>query len=91
MPDLDCCFELFGFDVMVDSQLKPWLLEVNSGPAMSMDSKVDFQVKPDLIRDVIQMLHFEPYKQYQEKNALPRRTGMSFFTKRKTLVKPTET
>lgn len=57
---------------------------------MSMDSKVDFQVKPDLIRDVIQMLNFEPFKQYQERNVLPKRTGMSFFTKRKNLVKQVE-
>lgn len=42
MPDLDCCFELFGFDVMVDSNLKPWLIEVNSSPAMSMDNNIDY-------------------------------------------------
>lgn len=42
VPDLDCCFELFGFDVMIDNSFKPWLLEVNSGPAMSMDNNVDY-------------------------------------------------
>lgn len=53
MPDLNCCFELFGFDVMIDSNLKPWLLEVNSSPAMSMDGPIDWLIKPQLIKDVI--------------------------------------
>lgn len=64
MPDLNCSFELFGFDVMVDSNLKPWLLEVNSGPAMSMDNNIDYLVKPDLIKDVLRLVHFQPYSEY---------------------------
>jgi hypothetical protein len=64
IPNLDCCFELLGFDVMIDSNLKPWLIEVNSGPAMSMDNNIDYQVKPDLIKDIIRMLNFTPYSEY---------------------------
>ena len=64
MPDLDCCFELFGFDIMVDNSLKPWLIEVNSSPAMSMDNNIDYQIKPDLIKDIIGLLNFEPYETF---------------------------
>lgn len=65
MPDLDCCFELLGFDVMVDSQLKPWVIEVNSSPAMSMDQNIDYQIKPDLIKDIVSLMNFETYEEFQ--------------------------
>lgn len=35
IPHRNNCFELFGFDVLIDKDLKPWVLEVNIAPSLS--------------------------------------------------------
>jgi len=45
-------FEFFGFDVIVDSNLRPWLLEINSPPQLHVDGCVDKMVKPFVARDM---------------------------------------
>jgi hypothetical protein len=36
-------FEVFGFDVLIDQALKPWLIEVNASPSMSRDNDLGKQ------------------------------------------------
>ena len=66
-PHTSNCFELMGFDIIVDRNLKPWLLEVNSSPAMAMDGVADSKVKPDLLRDMLRLIEFEPVSEYEER------------------------
>ena len=28
------CLEIFGYDFMVDNELRPWLIEVNTNPCL---------------------------------------------------------
>lgn len=39
------CYELFGFDVLLDGNFKPWLLEVNISPSLHSTSSLDLSVK----------------------------------------------
>ena len=49
------CFKLLGLDILLDSQLHPWVLEVNSDPVLHPDS-VDFPVKSKLIPEMFNIL-----------------------------------
>ncbi|XP_014785724.1 tubulin polyglutamylase TTLL7 [Octopus bimaculoides] len=53
------CFEILGFDVLVDSNLKPWLLEVNRSPSLNTDHNIDLDVKTRLLEDTITLLHIK--------------------------------
>ncbi|XP_063404870.1 tubulin polyglutamylase TTLL7-like [Mytilus trossulus] len=59
VPKCTNCFELYGFDVLIDENLKPWLLEVNFSPSLSADCQVDMVVKKPLLHDIIQLMNFK--------------------------------
>eukprot|EP00283_Hemiselmis_rufescens_P006881 CAMPEP_0173421546 /NCGR_PEP_ID=MMETSP1357-20121228/2624_1 /TAXON_ID=77926 /ORGANISM="Hemiselmis rufescens, Strain PCC563" /LENGTH=344 /DNA_ID=CAMNT_0014384473 /DNA_START=64 /DNA_END=1096 /DNA_ORIENTATION=- len=45
------CFEIWGVDVLVDSNLTPWLIEVNTAPDMSASSPLDKAIKGSVFTD----------------------------------------
>lgn len=53
------CFELYGFDVLIDSQLKPWLVEVNGSPSMTASTAVDGVLKMSLLDDTLTVVNLE--------------------------------
>ncbi|TRY55158.1 hypothetical protein DNTS_032648 [Danionella cerebrum] len=51
------CFEILGFDVLLDRRLKPWLLEVNHSPSFTTDSQLDREVKDRLLYDTLVLIN----------------------------------
>ena len=49
------CFELFGYDIMLDSDLNPWILEVNLAPSLTADSPLDYHIKSNLVVDLFNL------------------------------------
>jgi tubulin polyglutamylase TTLL9 len=60
------CFELYGYDVMIDDAFKPWLIEVNASPSMTADSTSDKELKTRVFEDVLNALDFE--KKFTERD-----------------------
>lgn len=54
------CFQLLGFDVIMDQDEKLWLLEVNASPSFNMDSEVDIVVKSGVITSTLMWFKFLP-------------------------------
>ncbi|XP_017773806.1 PREDICTED: probable tubulin polyglutamylase TTLL2, partial [Nicrophorus vespilloides] len=61
VPQTTNCFDFFGFDVLIDDLLKPWLLEVNLSPALSYDCDADRAVKKPMLHDMFDLLGFPLY------------------------------
>lgn len=63
MPNRYTGYELFGFDVILDEDLKPWLLEVNISPSLHSNSPLDLAVKGPLIAELFNIVgyHLPPH------------------------------
>ncbi|NXH07128.1 TTLL7 polyglutamylase, partial [Loxia leucoptera] len=51
------CFEVLGFDILLDRKLKPWLLEINRAPSFGTDQKIDYIVKKGVLLNALKLLN----------------------------------
>jgi len=49
------CFELFGFDFLIDDDLNPYLIEINTNPALYTDTMAQKELLPQLVEDIVKM------------------------------------
>lgn len=44
---------------MIDSNLKPWIIEVNGSPSMTANTPIDKQMKMNLLDDTLSVVNVE--------------------------------
>ncbi|CDS42800.1 tubulin polyglutamylase ttll4 [Echinococcus multilocularis] len=66
--------EIFGFDILLDSELRPWLLEVNISPSLHTSSKLDNKIKSEVVVDMLNLAGFRlpPRSAKEETKRAPR-------------------
>jgi tubulin polyglutamylase TTLL9 len=52
-------FEMYGYDIMIDEALKPWLIEINSSPSLTADTPTDYELKFGLLDDLYTVIDVE--------------------------------
>lgn len=76
------CYELYGFDVLVDSNLKPWLMEVNVCPSLNSSTPLDKKIKTSVLCDSMNLLGYQPYDrkklEEEKKNKTPGMEGRKY-------------
>lgn len=77
------CFELFGYDVLIDSDLKPWLVEINLSPSLACESPLDTTIKSNLIADTLNMVGIRKFDRKQESQNKAKNRMKSYMNKGK--------
>ncbi|CAG9333914.1 unnamed protein product [Blepharisma stoltei] len=49
------CFEIFGYDFIVDSSLNVWLIECNTNPCLELSSPLLQQLIPRMVNDALEL------------------------------------
>ena len=52
-------FEMYGYDILIDENMKPWLLEINASPSLTASSADDYNLKIGLLDDVLNIIDLE--------------------------------
>ncbi|GKT23759.1 Probable tubulin polyglutamylase TTLL1 [Aduncisulcus paluster] len=50
------CFECYGYDLLIDEDLRPWLIEINASPSLSASTVADRLLKYTLLDDILNIV-----------------------------------
>jgi hypothetical protein len=57
---------LLGFDILLDTEMKPWLMEVNLSPSLATESPLDLKIKSNLFIDTMNMMCLRKFDRRKE-------------------------
>lgn len=77
------CFEVFGYDILLDQNLKPWLMEINLSPSLNCDSPLDMQIKGNLISDTFNLIGIKQFDRKKETENKAKKRMRNFNNKSK--------
>lgn len=47
---------MYGYDILIEDNLKPWLIEVNASPSLSTTTDADRKLKMSVMEDVFKIV-----------------------------------
>ena len=69
------CFEIFGYDFILDSNFQPYLLEINTNPGLEISSPLIEELLPRMIDDALKLTidkeFTKSYKYAEEESIFP--------------------
>lgn len=54
--DPNSCFQLLGFDILLNEKGEPFLLEVNQNPSLATETDIDKDIKSKLVGNIFQII-----------------------------------
>jgi hypothetical protein len=63
---------MVGYDILIDKDLKPYVLEINNTPSMAPHTNLENAIKQTLLHDLLDLVDVEN-KQFYEVDKIARR------------------
>ena len=77
-----------SFDVLIDNNSKPWLLEVNHTPSFDTETPLDKYIKKKLISDSFNLLNIDSKMNNKMRQQLKIEKQLRVLTGKKKQIKP---
>ncbi|KAI6660494.1 Tubulin polyglutamylase TTLL13-like [Oopsacas minuta] len=76
------CFEILGFDILIDRKVRPLLLEVNHSPSFHTDAPMDKDIKEGLLYETLNLIDLGSCDKRKCQEEERKRVQERLFTKR---------